>query len=168
MNKVFSYDEYGTVKSVRGYYSVQGEGLFIVYFLGTNKKVYETIIDLRNAAEDEDYKPDVFESPLKNIVNIAMAEDQEFYVTTESMGAPWNAVYAKDELGNIYTDEGDCGENRNFCKLIDATAVVESTKKSETTENPQTGINTYVALIGIAIVALAGVVLFRKKVFRRL
>lgn len=44
----------------------------------------------------------------------------------------------------------------------------ESTKKSETTENPQTGINTYVILIGVAIVALTSAVLFRKKVFRRL
>lgn len=44
----------------------------------------------------------------------------------------------------------------------------ESTQKSTTTENPQTGVNTYVMLIAVAIIALTSTVFFRKKVFRRL
>lgn len=165
VNSEYRFDN-TTYKSVGGYYSVQGSGVFEVYALSTDGKVYQTFVDYRAADEDPSYKPELKETPLTNIEHITTPdENDDFYLIEDSIGAPHRAVYAIDAIGNVYTDETMTDED--FCKVANPNPTAqeesiglgsEATKEEETSNKLKESIEVPIYMIAI-LAAAFGIVI---------
>ncbi len=156
VNSEYRFDN-TTYKSVGGYFSVQGSGIFTVYALATDGKVYTTFVDYRSADENPSYKPELKETPLTNIEHIATPEDsEEFYLIEKAEYAPHQVVYAIDAKGDVYTDETI--DNGNFCKVanpnpVEAESTEESTEPTEKKDESILKQNIEVPIYMVAVLA---------------
>ena len=134
VDRVFSYTSYGTFISVGSYYSVQGEGILIVYALNSDGKVYNTVVDLRQSSIDSSYNPELKDTGLSGIKHIATSDQgDEFYLIEKPEYVPHLVVYAIDDEGNIYTDE--TMENDDFCKIANPNPDLGKESQEESNES---------------------------------
>ena len=165
VDEKYIYED-ATFKSVGGYYTVQGSGIFIVYALSTEGKVYEVVADYREANENSSYKPEIKETELTGIEQIATPDEkEEFYLIEKPEATPHRVVYAIDKEGNVYTDE--TMDNGDFCKIENPNPTTqeesaalgsEVTKEEKTSNKLKESIEVPIYMIAI-LAAAFGIVI---------